>query len=99
MDYRNDLLCDMHCGGCLGPGVDLGRHTTGQPVRVAGGNVVLIEDCQSLTEPGHDLQRLRKLYQGVTENYPFTATVAERLDRFLADLLALKAHLRVEPCA
>ena len=35
----------------------------------------------------------------MTENGPLTASVAERLDRLLTDLLALKADLRVEPFA
>ena len=50
-----------------------------------------------LTKPGHDLLRCSQLYQGVTVHDSFALTVAERLDRLLADLLALEAHLRVEP--
>ena len=50
-------------------------------------------------EPRDDLLRCGQLYQGVTVNDSFAAPVAKRLDRFLADLLALEAHLRVEPLA
>ena len=52
-----------------------------------------------LTKPGHDLLRCSQLYQGVTVHDSFALTVAERLDRLLADLLALEAHLRGEPLA
>ena len=98
--YRcNDSAGDVHRRRCLDPGVYIGGYAARQTVRVPGGHVILVEDRQTLAEPRHDLQRGRELYQRVTENGSLTASIAKRFDRFLADLLALKAHLREEPLA
>ena len=98
-DHCNDLAGDFHRLRCLGSCVYIGGYAARQPVRIPGRHVVLIKDRQALAEPRNHLQRGRELYQRVTENGSFTASLAKRLDRFLADLLALKAHLREETFA
>ena len=64
-DYGYDAAGDTH-GFCrLRRGVDVSGNSARQTVRIAGGNVVLIERGQLLAESSHHLQRHGKFDQGV----------------------------------